>query len=600
VTARGSLGWRHAFGDTSPTTAAAFGGSSAFEMTGTPVAKSVGVIEAGLDFKLSNTATLGVTYGGQFGLGPEGAQRARSASRRFLNSHGAAPASGIAWGRRGFYVFLTPSTSLQPSTNRTFYIPMPKLNPTSEAPSTLSSPHAVRRRFAPSVLVVALAGALAVPGTASAAGWLGVVSSDWFTAGNWSPSGVPGAATDVLINSSAANPTAINAGSALAKNVTVGDSVTGTGILSITNAGKLASTAGTVGARAGSTGTVTVSSAGSASVWTIANDLVVGQSGKGTLNINAGGKVSGSYAYLGANAGSTGTATVDGAGANWATSQALFVGFNGTGSLTVSNGGTTNSLYGLIGDLAGSTGTVVVKGPGSRWSNAADLQVGGEGAGSLAVLNQGEVKSGRASIGAFLGSTGTATVDGFGSLWAVNGDLVAGESGNGTLNVTAGGKVGSSYGYLGQQAGSSGTVAVNGAGSIWAVDQALFVGLGGTGALTVSNGGAVSSTYGLIGDFKGSTGTVLVQGPNSLWVNSADLQVGGEGSGSLAILNQGQVQSGSAAIGAFATSTGTATVDGSGSRWTVNGRPGDRPVRQRHPEHHQQRKSRRQLWLPWL
>jgi outer membrane autotransporter protein len=69
VTARGSLGWRHAFGDTSPTTAAAFGGSSAFEMTGAPVAKSVGVIEAGLDFKLSNTATLGVTYGGQFGSG---------------------------------------------------------------------------------------------------------------------------------------------------------------------------------------------------------------------------------------------------------------------------------------------------------------------------------------------------------------------------------------------------------------------------------------------------------------------------------------------------------------------------------------------------
>jgi outer membrane autotransporter protein len=69
VTARGSLGWRHAFGDTSPTTEAAFGGSSAFEMTGTPVAKSVGVIEAGLDFKLSNTATLGVTYGGQFGSG---------------------------------------------------------------------------------------------------------------------------------------------------------------------------------------------------------------------------------------------------------------------------------------------------------------------------------------------------------------------------------------------------------------------------------------------------------------------------------------------------------------------------------------------------
>ncbi len=113
--------------------------------------------------------------------------------------------------------------------------------------------------------------------------------------GNWSPAGVPGAATDVFINSSASNPTVINAGNAKAKNVTVGDSVTGTGILSITNAGKLASMAGTVGARAGSNGTVNISSAGGASIWTIANDLVVGQSGKGVLNINAGGMVSDSY-----------------------------------------------------------------------------------------------------------------------------------------------------------------------------------------------------------------------------------------------------------------------------------------------------------------
>jgi outer membrane autotransporter protein len=69
VTARGSLGWRHAFGDTAPTTTLAFAGGSPFSIAGAPIAKSAAVVEAGLDFKLSNAATLGLSYGGQFGSG---------------------------------------------------------------------------------------------------------------------------------------------------------------------------------------------------------------------------------------------------------------------------------------------------------------------------------------------------------------------------------------------------------------------------------------------------------------------------------------------------------------------------------------------------
>ena len=41
----------------------------AFTVGGAPIARDAAVIEAGLDFALTSAATLGVTYGGQFGSG---------------------------------------------------------------------------------------------------------------------------------------------------------------------------------------------------------------------------------------------------------------------------------------------------------------------------------------------------------------------------------------------------------------------------------------------------------------------------------------------------------------------------------------------------
>lgn len=67
VKARGGLGWRHAFGDISPELAMAFGGAESFAVAGVPIARDVAVIEAGLDFGLSDNATLGLSYDGQIG-----------------------------------------------------------------------------------------------------------------------------------------------------------------------------------------------------------------------------------------------------------------------------------------------------------------------------------------------------------------------------------------------------------------------------------------------------------------------------------------------------------------------------------------------------
>lgn len=67
VTAKGMLGWRHAFGDVTPNSVMSFAGSSPFSIGGVPTALNVAVVDLGLDMSLSANTTLGVSYGGQFG-----------------------------------------------------------------------------------------------------------------------------------------------------------------------------------------------------------------------------------------------------------------------------------------------------------------------------------------------------------------------------------------------------------------------------------------------------------------------------------------------------------------------------------------------------
>jgi outer membrane autotransporter protein len=69
ATARGTLGWRHAFGDVTPTSTFAFAGGNAFTIAGVPIARDAAVVEAGFDLKLAANATLGLSYSGQFGGG---------------------------------------------------------------------------------------------------------------------------------------------------------------------------------------------------------------------------------------------------------------------------------------------------------------------------------------------------------------------------------------------------------------------------------------------------------------------------------------------------------------------------------------------------
>jgi outer membrane autotransporter protein len=66
---RGSLGWRHGFGDLAPVSTVSFYTGDSFDITGVPLVEDAALIEAGLDFDMSSRTRLGVSYGGQFGKG---------------------------------------------------------------------------------------------------------------------------------------------------------------------------------------------------------------------------------------------------------------------------------------------------------------------------------------------------------------------------------------------------------------------------------------------------------------------------------------------------------------------------------------------------
>ena len=243
---------------------------------------------------------------------------------------------------------------------------------------------------------------------------------------------------------------------------------------------------------AGSTGVVRASNLD----W-VSEDIFVGNSGEGTLEVLGGSNISGRAGIIGNNLNSNGMATVSGTDSRWDNSG-FSVGSHGDGTLIISNGGSVSSSAG-IGVFSSGTGTATVTGVGSSWTSDNELYVGHGGTGTLTIQDGGSVENGRGYIGDSFGSTGSATVSGTGSNWTNSLDLFVGNFGDGTLVVSSGGDVIGDRGILGVGDDSSGDATITGAGSTWTNSDVFIVGAEGEGTFTVSAGGRVSNTDGYIG-----------------------------------------------------------------------------------------------------
>ncbi|WP_170145894.1 autotransporter domain-containing protein [Rhodoplanes elegans] len=83
LTATGTLGWRHAFGDVGPISTVSLQGSAPFAVAGLPIARDVAIVEAGLSSAVAANTVLGLSYTGQFGDGTQSQGVRGSFSMRF-------------------------------------------------------------------------------------------------------------------------------------------------------------------------------------------------------------------------------------------------------------------------------------------------------------------------------------------------------------------------------------------------------------------------------------------------------------------------------------------------------------------------------------
>jgi len=184
------------------------------------------------------------------------------------------------------------------------------------------------------------------------------------------------------------------------------------------------------------------------------DDLTIGDTAAGSMEINTGSWVQNVDGYIGRNPTASGTVTVTGEGAffgsRWWNNEYLYVGYSGTGELNILAGGNVRSTDGIIGTMAGSSGSVTVSGSGAQFTSlfeSDNIYVGYEGDGDMLVSAGGNVVTSLSSfIGYQPGSVGNATVTGTDSLWQTTGGLyigggAGGAGGTGLLNIGIGGTV---------------------------------------------------------------------------------------------------------------------------------------------------------------
>jgi T5SS/PEP-CTERM-associated repeat protein len=340
------------------------------------------------------------------------------------------------------------------------------------------------------MLAVFAAGLFSVPGVQAAITYSGdVTPADPST---WSSTTTP------IIGGTASGSLAINGGSVLASDYAlIGNSVTGngtvtvdgagttwnalalvgmaggTGILSITNGGRVAHTktegSVVIGENRG-TGTIIVDGPGS--IFSAAYSTELGRNlntrSTGILTITNGGSYVGKNLSIGCDDLDTGRVTVDGAGSNL-TGRTYYVSRNGFGTLSVTNGANASATMFRMGLNRGSIGTAVIDGAGTRLTASTEIRVGSSSY-STGLTQRLSISDG-ASVAApvvyvyYSGSTLTADVGKGSSLTVGGGSGAVTNSGTIRLVVGAGAANGVytpiSYGTM------TGTGAVQALGGKW-------------------------------------------------------------------------------------------------------------------------------------
>ncbi len=225
-------------------------------------------------------------------------------------------------------------------------------------------------------------------------------------------------------------------------------------------------------------------------------DLLIGETGIGSLSILDGGSVSNWYGVLGDQVGGEGSARVAGTSpggtqSSWSNSGNLTIGAQGNGTLIVESGGVVSNIDGMLGEQGTGVGEATVAGEGSRWINSGRLVVGNYGTGRLRIEDRATVTSDGGIVGAGNSPASSEVVVTGGARWITTDQLAVGNYAAGSLTIENAGLVSSTQAYIGGS--SNGVVTVTGVGSSWNNDTSLVIGNIGVGTLTIADGAHVRS-----------------------------------------------------------------------------------------------------------
>ena len=378
---------------------------------------------------------------------------------------------------------------------------------------------------------------------------------------------MPGAATDVQIDTITPNPTVIGQAGAQALGISIGSATGEVGNLTVT---------------------------GSGSTLAVGNGFFfIGDFGQGTFTVSNGGVASAAgQTYVATDPNSSGTVLITGTGSQFNANGGLFVGAdnNAVGQATVQSGGRLTGSVTLGAIVAGGSGTLNITGTGTTFSGSA--VVGSTSTGILNVNSGASYSASTTTVGNSAGSIGTLTVDGSGTSFSSTTTMTVGGSGTGTFNLQNGATATTNVivSVSASSATGNGSANVSGAGTTWSTGN-VRVGTLGTGAINITDGAVVNSGISFASGIVFVGGNATVSGAGSTWNISGNytnsiLFTLATGSTSVAgsnfqVLNGGRViiadtatgTNGSFAdmrIGASTNHRAAVTVDGTGSTLTTS------------------------------
>lgn len=393
--------------------------------------------------------------------------------------------------------------------------------------STVSSSTA---RRAPQLAALSTAIALSCAAPAALAAqpgwneWLGGNGTNWATPGNWAQ-GEPTSNSAAAYIDSGRTAEVLTTGEQ-SNHLHVGD--TGRGNLNILAGGQLTTSTIFIGTGVENAPTQTadgrVRIAGIGSSWTALTTIGVGHLGSGLVDVEAGGLLAvGIDSYIGSGVGSVGVVNVTGAGSSYTTGSNLMVGHFGNGTVTVKDGATVSARTSFVGQNAGATGLMEVIGTGSTWTTTQAVYIGQLSTGTARILQGGTATAGS---GLYLGSAangnGTLVVSGNNSSFSAgSAQMLIGGQGTGSVTVAGGGRLSGGETWMGNTASGNGSLLVTGADSTFQTSN-LKVGTNGIGHFQVDDGAVATVTGSVDLAMAGtSRGTVIVGNDATLAVGSA-------------------------------------------------------------------------------